>query len=164
MALSPSRPDDAALRPSIPALLSATIAAVGVGGVGVVAKAISAGSAPGNGEKVFDAPGCEPNEYDGPGRVPHYLRNRDCPTPTPVILAHIKYAGGSWHVTWDGSRSFDPVGGRLVRYAWSTGKGPQLIGPRISVLYSRPGVYSVELYVTDDSGSTGTAHETVRLR
>jgi len=150
-------------RPSIPALLSATIAAVGVGGVVVVASTTKAGSAPGNGEKVFDAPGCKPNEYDGPGLVPHYLRNRDCPTPTPVIVAHIKYGGGSWHVTWDGSRSFDPVGERIARYAWTTGKEPQLTGPRISLLYRRPGTYSVELYVTDDSGSTGTAHGTVRL-
>ena len=152
-----------ASRSSIPALLSATIAAVGIGGALIVASATSAGSAPGNGEKVFDAPGCQPNEYDGPGHVPHYLLNRDCATPTPVIVAHSTYADGVWHVTWDGSRSFDPVGGRLLRYAWSTGTGPQMIGPRISVLYTRPGVYSVELYVTDDSGSTGTAHETVRL-
>jgi hypothetical protein len=151
------------MRFSIPRLLSATIAAVGVGGVVVVAVATHSGAAPGNGEKVFDAPGCEPNAYDGPGRVPHYPSNRDCPTPTPVIVAHVKYVAGSWRVTWDGSRSFDPVGERIVKYAWSTGKGPQLIGPTISVSYTRPGIYSVELYVTDASGSTGTAHETVRL-
>jgi hypothetical protein len=163
VALSPSRPDDAALRPSIPALLSATIAAVGVGGVVVVASVTRAGSAPGNGEKVFDAPGCEPNEYDGPGRTPHYPLNRDCSTPTPVIVAHSTYAGGVWRVSWDGSRSFDPVGERILKYAWSTSKSPQLIGPRISILYTHPGIYSVELSVTDDSGSTGTAHETIRL-
>ena len=104
------------MRLSIPALLSITIAAVSVGGLLVVASATRVGTAPGNGEQTFDAPGCQPNTYDGPGRVPHYLRNRNCPTPTPVILVHSTYAGGAWHVTWDGSRSFDPVGGRLIRY------------------------------------------------
>ena len=151
------------MRPSIPAVLSAIIAATGVGGLVLVASATRAGTAPGNGEKVFDAPGCQPNQYDGPGSRPHYLLHRNCPTPTPVIVAHTLYAGGAWRVTWDGSRSFDPVGGRLVRYAWSVGAGPQRLGPRISVLYARPGLYSVELYVTDDSGSTGTARATVRL-
>ena len=152
-----------ASRPSIPALLSATIAAVGVGGVLVVAKATRAGSAPGNGEKVFDAPGCQPNEYDGPGRTPHYLFNRDCPRPTAVILVHSSYERGAWRVTWDGSRSFDPVGGLLVKYEWSTGDGPRLVGQKISVLYTHPGVYGVVLYVTDDSDSLGTAKETIRL-
>lgn len=150
-------------RPSIPALLSATIAAAGVGGVLVVASATRAGSAPGNGEKVFDAPGCEPNEYDGPGRVAHYLLHRNCPTPRPVIVTHSTHAAGAWRVTWDGSRSFDPVGGRLLRYEWSVGEGPRLSGRTISVLYRHPGVYAVILYVTDDSGSTGTAREAVRL-
>jgi hypothetical protein len=153
-----------ASRPSIPALLSATIVAVGIGGVVVVASATKAGRAPGNGEKVFDAPGCEPNEYDGPGLIPHYLLNRDCPTPTVVIVTHSTYADGVWHVTWGGSRSFDPVGGRLLRYEWSIGGAPRrLIGRTVSVLYRHPGVYSVVLYVTDDSGSTGTAREAVQL-
>ena len=152
-----------ASRPSIPALLSATIAAVGISGVVVVASATKAGRAPGNGEKVFDAPGCEPNEYDGPSRVSHYLLNRDCPRPTAVILIHSLYENGAWHVTWDGSRSFDPVGGRLVRYEWNIGEGPRLIGQKISVLYAHPGVYGVVLQVTDDSGSTESARQTVRL-
>jgi hypothetical protein len=151
------------LRPSIPALLSSTIAAVGVGGVVVVASATKAGTAPGNGEKVFDAPGCEPNEYDGPGHVPHYLLNRACPRPTAVIVVHSSYRNGAWHATWDGSRSFDPVGERLVKYEWSIGKGPRLTGKKISVLYTHPGTYSVVLYVTDASDSIGKAKETVRL-
>lgn len=162
-ASSPSLPDATVLRPSIPALLSATIAAVGVGGLVVVASATNTGTAPGNGEKVFDAPGCQPNQYDGPSRVPHYLLNRNCPTPTPVIVAHSTHAHGVWHVIWDGSRSFDPVGGRLVKFRWSAGPGTRLVGQRISVRYTHPGVYRVVLYVTDDSGSTGTARETVRL-
>jgi PKD domain len=161
VALRPSRSDVIALRPSIPALLSATIAAVGVV---VVASATRAGTAPCNGEKTFDAPGCQRNEYDGPGLKPHYLMHRNCPRPTAVILVHSSYRDGAWHVTWDGSRSFDPVGGRLIRYEWSIGTGPRLVGQKVSVLYTHPGPYTVVLYLTDDSGSTGAATYTMRLR
>lgn len=152
------------MRPSLPVLLSATIAAAGVGGLILVAAATQAGSAPGNGEKTFDAPGCQPNEYDGPGPKPHYLLHRDCPNPTPVVVAHTSYRGDAWRVTWDGSRSFDPVGGRLVRYEWSVGPGPRKVGRRIDVAYAHPGLHTVELYVTDDSGATGTALATVSLK
>jgi hypothetical protein len=152
------------LRPSLPVLLSATIAAAGVGGLVLVAEATQAGSAPGNGEKTFDAPGCQPNEYDGPGSKPHYLSHRNCPNPTPVVVAHTSYRDGAWRVTWDGTRSFDPVGGRLVRYEWSVGPGPRRIGSYITVAYRRPGSHAVALYVTDDSGATGTTLGTVNLK
>lgn len=152
------------VRLSIPTLLSATIAAAGIGGLIFLATTTAAGRAPGNGEKTFDAPGCQPNAYDGPGSKPHYLLHRDCPNPTPVVVAHAYHQGDAWRVTWDGSRSFDPVGGRLVRYEWSVGPGPRKIGDRITVTYSRPGLHIVELYVTDDGGATGTVLAAVRLK
>jgi hypothetical protein len=149
------------MRPSIFPLLCATIA---VGGVGLVASATNAGTAPGSGEKTFDAPGCQPNEYDGPGRIPRYPVNRDCPRPTAVILAYPSYRAGTWQVKWDGSRSFAPVGGRLAKYQWITGSGPRSIGKVISVSYTHPGVHDVVLYVTEEGGLTGEAKSTVRLR
>jgi hypothetical protein len=151
------------LRPSIPVLLSFAVVAVGVAGVIAVAVATDAGSAPGSGQKFFDAPGCRPKSYAGPGRTGHYLLNRDCPTPTAVILHRTSRAGEAWRVTWDGSRSFDPIGGRLVSYAWSVEGGPRQPGQRLSVLFDRPGPHSVVLYVSDDSGLTGTAMGTVTL-
>lgn len=157
------RQDAIALRPSIPVLLSFAVAAVGVAGAIVVATAIDAGSAPESGQKVFDAPGCRPKSYAGPGDTGHYLLNRNCPTPTAVILHGTARVGGAWRVTWDGTRSFDPIGGRLVAYAWSVEGSPQRSGRRLSVLYDRPGTHSVVLYVTDDSGLTGTATSTVTL-
>jgi hypothetical protein len=155
------------LRYSIPALLSFAIAAVGVAGVVLVASATTVGTAPGNGQKVFDAPGCLPRSYAGPGGHGHYLLNRNCPTPHPVILRSVARLDEGWVVRWDGSRSFDPIGGGLVDYAWDVdgqrGRAPQRHGARISVHYDRPGPHSIVLYVTDDSGLTGAADESVRL-
>ncbi len=152
------------MRPSLSVLLSATIAAAGVGGLILVTSSTQAGIAPSNGEKIFDAPGCQPNAYDGPGSKPHYLLHRDCPNPTPVIVAHTTYRGSGWLVTWDGSRSFDPVGGRLIRYEWSVGPGPRRTGRSIGVAYAHPGLHTAELYVTDDSGATGTARAAITLK
>lgn len=152
------------MKVSIPVLLSIAIAAVGVVGLVLVALATDAGRAPGNGEQAFDAPGCLPSAYAGPGHEGHYLVNRDCPTPTPVILRHVTPDGRGWRVSWDGSRSFDPMGGSLVGFAWSFDGGPQRKGRRVSVRFSRPGVHTVVLYVTDDSGLTGTERQTVVLR
>lgn len=149
---------------SIPVLLSIVIAAAGVVGLGLVALATDAGTAPGNGEQVFDAPGCLPSAYAGPGHGGHYLVNRDCPTPTPVILRRVLHHGKAWRVDWDGSRSFDPMGGSLVGFAWSFDGGPQRKGRKVSIRYTRPGVHTVVLYVTDDSGLTGTERQTMVLR
>lgn len=151
------------LRPSLSVLLSFAIAAVGVAGVIVVAAATDAGTAPGSGQKVFDAPGCLPRSYAGPGRAGRYLLNRNCPTPTAVIFSRTARVADAWRVVWDGSRSFDPIGGRLVHYAWSVEGGPPRSGPRLAVRYDRPGVHSVVLHVTDDSGLVGTAAGTVEL-
>ncbi len=151
------------MRPTIPLLLSFAIAAVGVVGVIAVAVATDTGTAPGSGQKFFDAPGCLPKSYAGPGSAGSYLLNRNCPTPTAVIVHRTARVNGAWRVTWDGSRSFDPIGGRLVRYAWSVEGSPPRPGQELSVLYDRPGPRSVVLYVTDDSGLTGTATGMVTL-
>jgi hypothetical protein len=152
------------MKVSIPALLSVVIAAAGVVGLALVALATDAGKAPGNGEQVFDAPGCLPGAYAGPGHKGQRLLNRDCPTPTPVILRQVHRSGKGWRVNWDGSRSFDPMGGRLVGFAWSFDGGPQRNGRRVSVHFRRAGVHTVVLYVTDDSGLTGTERQNLVLR
>jgi hypothetical protein len=148
----------------MPGLLGAAIAAVLVGGLVFVAAGTSVGSAPGNGQRQFDAPGCEPASYAGPGAAPHYLRLRNCPRPKAVIFARVKRSGSGWRVTWDGSRSFDPVGQRLVGFEWALPPGHHRAGPKIVVHYRRPGPHVVVLHVIDDSGSVGTAGYSVNLR
>lgn len=151
------------MRLPIPVLLSIAIAAVGAFGLALVAWATDGGTAPGNGQQTFDAPGCLPRAYAGPGHKGHYVLNRNCPTPTAVILRHVSRDGRAWRVSWDGSRSFDPIGGRLVGFAWSFDGGPQRDGRRISTRFHGAGVHTVVLSVTDDSGLTGTERQSLVL-
>jgi PKD domain len=152
------------LRRSVPILLSAAIAVVAVAGLVFVALGSGSGAAPGNGQQVFDAPGCLTKSYAGPARVGHYMLNRNCPRPAVVILHTISRSRDGWRVTWDGSRSFNRMGGRLVEFEWSLHDGQEhRRGRRIVVHYRRPGAHSVILYVTNDSGLYGTRRQTVRL-
>lgn len=151
------------LRPSPSVLLSFAIAAVGVAGVVVVAVATDAGTAPGSGQKTFDAPGCLPRAYHGPGPRDRYILNRNCPTPTPVLVAEpIGRGARGWLVELDASKSFDPMGGRLIDFAWTLGPGTERHGRKIRVDF-RPGAHPVILHVTNDSGLTGTRVEEVSV-
>jgi hypothetical protein len=144
-------------------LLSLVLVALALAGTVAVALATDAGSAPGSGQKTFDAPGCLPRAYDGPGRSGRYLLNRNCPTPTPVLASEtIGRSGGGWLVELDASKSFDPMGGRLIDFAWALGPGPQRHGKRIRVDL-RPGTHPIVLHVTNDSGLAGTLAEEVSV-
>lgn len=137
-------------------LLSLVLVALALAGTVAVALATDVGSAPGSGQKTFDAPGCLPRSYDGPGHSGHYLLNRNCPTPTPVLVAEtIGRSTRGWLVELDASKSFDPMGGRLVDFSWALEPGPQRHGRTIRVSL-RPGVHPVVLHVMNDSGLTGT--------
>jgi hypothetical protein len=151
------------LRRFLPTFLTAVIAGLAVAGLLFLTLVTDVGGAPGSGQKVFDAPGCLPKSYAGPGGTGHYLINRNCPRPRPVILRQASRAGEEWLVTWDGSRSFDPMGGRLVDFEWRLDDGHVRSGRTISIRYRRPGPHSVVLYVTNDSGLYGTEKQTVRL-
>ena len=143
-----------ATTPSIPALLSVAIAIAGVGGAIGVAAATGGGTAPSNGEMVFDQPGCGRYEYDGPGHRPRIPPSRPCPAPTPVILVQRTDHSGARLFVLDGSRSYDRVGGRIVAYRWSSGQRP--LGrsqPRITLALPSGRTETVSLSVTDDSGA-----------
>jgi len=137
---------------------------VAVAGTVAVAFAAGGGRAPGNGQGVFDAPGCRPPAYDGPAQADHYQLNRNCPTPTPVIVAKTARIRHGWRVSYDGSLSFDPIGGRLTGFSWDLGEGgPQSKGRRIVVTYPASGPHAIVLYVTDDSGLTGATREEISV-
>ncbi|HMC49216.1 MAG TPA: hypothetical protein VKH20_01080 [Solirubrobacterales bacterium] len=144
-------------------LLSLALAALALAGTVAVALGTDVGSAPGSGQKTFDAPGCLPRAYDGPGRRGHYLLNRNCPTPSPVLIAKtIGRVRRGWLVELDASKSFDPMGGRLTEFSWALEPGPQRHGRTIRVEWPA-GTHPVVLHVTNDSGLTGTLAETVSV-
>lgn len=145
-------------------LITAAIAATGVIGVIVVLWATNAGTAPGNGQQTFDAPGCGPEHYDGPSPIDRSVARRPCPLPKPIIILHSRHARDGWHVTLSGSHSFDPDGEKLVAFRWIASPGIERRGVRVTLLYPRPGWHKIILYVTDGSGSTGSASYTVNLR
>ncbi|OQY27547.1 MAG: hypothetical protein B6244_10220 [Candidatus Cloacimonetes bacterium 4572_55] len=67
-------------------------------------------------------------------------------------------------VQFDGTASFDPEGGRLF-YSWDFGDGSNGGGPNPRHAYSAPGVYTVTLTVTDDSGlSCNKATDTITVK
>ncbi|MCH8524092.1 MAG: PKD domain-containing protein [Balneolales bacterium] len=68
-------------------------------------------------------------------------------------------------IVFDGTVSEDPDG-RITRYEWDFGDGNTGVGARVDHTYREPGVFTVTLTVTDDSGSpcaTATSTATVRM-
>ncbi len=68
-------------------------------------------------------------------------------------------------MAFDGTVSEDPDG-RIIRYEWDFGDGNTGVGARYDHVYPAPGLYTVTLKVTDDSGSpcaTAVAVSTVRV-
>src|SRR2546429_5445695 len=63
-------------------------------------------------------------------------------------------------VSFNGTASFDPDG-TIVGYVWAFGDGSTGSGPTPTHSYSIAGTYTVELNVTDNSGSTAVSTQTV---
>jgi subtilisin family serine protease len=93
----------------------------------------------------------------GAGRINVYraLTGLDTKAP-PVAVPGSGYSGSKGvPVQFDGSASHDP-NGRPVSFAWSFGDGATGAGAKPTHTYSRAGIYTVTLTVTDASGLTHT--------
>jgi PKD repeat protein len=68
-------------------------------------------------------------------------------------------------VQFDGSASYDPDGGEIVRYDWDFGDGTVAAdaGAMPTHTYALEGEYIVTLAVTDDEGETGTGSSTATI-
>jgi PKD repeat protein len=84
------------------------------------------------------------------------------------LLSPVAKVGGPYRGTistplsFDGSASSDPDG-TIVSFDWTFGDGNAGSGARPTHVYSRTGVYTVVLTVTDDSGRTGDAATSVEI-
>lgn len=80
--------------------------------------------------------------------------------PTARITASPTSGAPPLTVHFDGEASTDPDG-VIVRYAWDFGDGTIGTGKTIDHTYSAAGTYSVQLTVTDNAGTTGTAKTSI---
>lgn len=66
-------------------------------------------------------------------------------------------------VNFDGRMSSDPDG-TIERYEWTLGVGgPAAMGPQVSHTFVNPGLYEVELVVTDDRGARSTTTHSIDI-
>lgn len=66
------------------------------------------------------------------------------------------------YVSFDGSSSSDPDG-RITSYDWSFGDGASGSGESTSHTYTRAGTFTARLTVTDDSGDTDSATQSITV-
>ena len=65
-------------------------------------------------------------------------------------------------IAFSGAGSMDPDG-VIITYEWDFGDGENGVGQDVTHTYTSPGTYNVKLTVTDNSGLTGTAVETISI-
>ncbi|MEM4728367.1 MAG: PKD domain-containing protein [Thermoplasmata archaeon] len=99
---------------------------------------------------------------DGERSATHSWSVRVNRVPTALVSTAKRIALTGEAVGLDASGSFDPDG-EVVKYSWHFGDGYSCTtaSPSIRHVYARPGVYIVELTVTDDLGFCSTARVTV---
>lgn len=65
-------------------------------------------------------------------------------------------------VSFDGTQSYDPDGS-IISFSWNFGDQSQANGSAAQHVYTDPGTYEAVLTVTDNSGATATARQTVSV-
>jgi PKD repeat protein len=90
-------------------------------------------------------------------------------TTPPANLPPVANAGGPYTgtvgvaVAFDGSQSAG-MGGTIVRYEWKIANDDRTFtGPKLSLVFTTPGTYTVTLTVTDDKGVSATATTTAAI-
>jgi hypothetical protein len=88
------------------------------------------------------------------------------PPPDQPPVASFSFAPGSpltgQTVSYDGTASHDPDG-TIATYSWLFGDGSAGSGVMPTHTYSKPGTYTVQLSVTDNSGSVGVTTRSISV-
>ncbi len=105
--------------------------------------------------RVSDGPGC-------PRGIPGMT---EPPVAAIDIISGVRLADNTAFVDFPvrltARNSFDPDGGRIVRYEWDFGDGNTATSVDVSHTYDAVGTYSVRLTVTDDEGEVGMDDVTI---
>ena len=113
---------------------------------------------------IFDAPGrytaaLEVTDDTGVSTAVDSVQIRVNAPPKPVMSGRFIHADG--FVSLSADSSYDPDGS-IIQYLWSMGDGTQIEGQAVDHTYSQPGSYSIELAVTDNSGTASARSATTR--
>ena len=73
--------------------------------------------------------------------------------PVPIISATPLSGPAPLEVSFDGTESYD-LDGEIVLYEWDFGDGNSAVGPTATHTFTEPGLYVVDLFLTDDDGLT----------
>lgn len=85
--------------------------------------------------------------------------------PSPAAIFTTSTASG-WlplAVSFDGSASFDPDGGKITRYDWNFGDGETTSGVRASHVYTNAGRFTAKLIITLMNGNSNTAELSIAV-
>ena len=74
-----------------------------------------------------------------------------------------KYPDVNTPVTFDASESYDPDG-EIISFEWDFGDGNIGNGGQITHNYTQPGLYEVELTVTDNNGAQGSQKKEIDIK
>ncbi|MEF8879555.1 MAG: PKD domain-containing protein [Candidatus Thermoplasmatota archaeon] len=83
-------------------------------------------------------------------------------TPKAIINAPGEKKSNT-EITFDASESSD-IDGEITSYQWEFGTGDTAKGKTVTYTFKKPGIYTVYLTVTDDSGLTDTAYTSVAIK
>lgn len=120
-------------------------------------------------ELSFGEPGLHRIDLRATDSVRHPCNTDDAVAHILVNAPPVAVAGDDRHVAvgetvrLDGTASRDPDG-KITRLVWRLPDGTELTGPTAALTPSVPGIYDVELTVTDDAGaSNSSARDSLRV-
>ena len=91
------------------------------------------------------------------------VNSSDSTPPIAAFTVSSSFGVAPFQVDFDASTAVDPDGGSIDSYSWDFGDSANSTGVQTSHTYSAPGVYTVGLEASDNSGATGATNQTITV-